>query len=96
MYAHLFPEQRKMSINLMSKKKNEEEGATMLTNRCLARTYVIYKVSYALLQLRQLAYKLSLSLSGHQPVLNTLAPCSCSSSSILASAGLYFHGEEER
>lgn len=34
----------------------------MLTNRCLARTYVIYKVSYALLQLRQLAYKLSLSL----------------------------------
>lgn len=70
----------------------------MLTNRCLARTYVIYKVSYALLQLRQLAYKLSLSLSlsGHQPVLNTLAPCSCSSSSILASAGLYFHGEEER
>lgn len=35
----------------------------MLTNRCLARTYVIYKVSYALLQLRQLAYKRSLSLS---------------------------------
>ena len=37
--------------------KNEEEGGgtTMLTNRCLTHTYVIYKVSYAWLQLRQLA-----------------------------------------
>ena len=38
--------------------KNEEErggGTTMLTNRCLTHTYVIYKVSYAWLQLRQLA-----------------------------------------
>lgn len=54
MYSHLFPVQRKMSINLMSK-NGEVGGATMLTNRCLTHTYVIYKVSYAWLQLRQLA-----------------------------------------
>lgn len=52
-YSHLFPVQWKMSINLMSEMKRR--GATMLTNRCLAHTYVIYKVSYAWLQLRQLA-----------------------------------------
>lgn len=91
MYSHLFPLQWKMSTNLMS--KNEEEGAAMLTNRCLTHTYVIYKVSYALIQLRQLAYKLYLWTPA-----SAEHTCSvfCSSSFILASGGHYSHEEEER
>lgn len=85
MYSHLFPVKWKMSINLMS--ENEEEGATMLTNRCLTHTYVMYKVSYALLQLRQLAYKLYLWTPASAKHTRSLF---CSSSFVLASCGSLF------
>lgn len=67
-------------------------GATMLTNRCLTHTYVIYKVSYAWLQLRQLALKLHLWTPA-----SAKHTCSlfCSSFFTLASGGLYSHEEQE-
>lgn len=78
--------------------KNEEVGGgggrctTMSTNRCLAHTYVIYKVSTAWLQLRQLAQRLHLWTPASAD--NT---CSllCSSSFIWVSSSLYSHEKEE-
>lgn len=66
----------------------------MLTNRCLTHTYVIYKVSYAFIQRRQLAYKLYLWTPASAKHTCSLF-CSSSSSFILASGGLYSHEEEE-
>lgn len=78
--------------------KNEEVGGgrgrctTMSSNRCLAHTYVIYKVSTAWLQLRQLAQRLHLWTPASAD--NT---CSllCSSSFTWASSSLYSHENEE-
>lgn len=68
--------------------KIRRRGAAMLTNRCLTHMYVIYEVSYAWLQLRQLAYKLRLWTAA-----SAKHTCSlfCSSSFTLASGGLYSH-----
>lgn len=64
----------------------------MSTNRCLAHTYVIYKVSTAWLQLRQLAQRLHLWTPASAD--NT---CSllCSSSFTWASSSLYSDENEE-
>lgn len=71
MMSYLFPVQWKRSINLMSQMKSS--GAAMLTNRCLTHTYVIYRSLMHGFSSRNWCTR---SISGHQPVINTLAPCS--------------------